>query len=52
MISTDAEKARDIRLWLKKNLSKVGMEALYVSIIKIMYDRLTAYLTPDWKIFL
>ena len=53
MISTDAEKALDIHLWFKKkNLSKVGMEALYLSIIKIMYDRLTAYLTPDWKIFL
>jgi len=36
----------------KKNFNKVGMEALYLSKTKFMYDRLIAYLTPDWKIFL
>ena len=55
MISTDAEKVLDkIKhlFMIQKNLSKVDMEALYLSIIKIMYDRLTAYLSPDWKILL
>ena len=43
IISIDAEKAFDIiqHPFLKKSLQKIGMEGIYLNIIKVIYDKPT-----------